>query len=208
MTNIDEIIAKTRALAAKISTSEPLTVSDGSKPPFLEGIIAGNRVMAKTNYYFDPDLADAAFIAHACNSILALADEVERLRARLKRTLLGTRAGYGPAMRLEMRAEDAERERDALRAENEALQKEAQKYHDLLLAEQLKTPEARELDVSNASADSVADKLRTIAETGIHRGVFGGVRVESAAQAILALVAERDEYYRILNKADLLPDRD
>ena len=63
MTKIDELIAKTRELAAKAT---PSLYADGNETVGL--------CSAKNG------ISDAAFIAHACNSILALADEVERLR--------------------------------------------------------------------------------------------------------------------------------
>ncbi len=42
-----------------------------------------------------------------------------------------------------------------------------------------------DVELKNIGADIAADKLRVIAETGKHPGVFGGEKMEAAAQAIL-----------------------
>jgi hypothetical protein len=47
--------------------------------------------------------------------------------------------------------------------------------------------EDREIEWKNEGANSCADLLRLIAETGEHPGVFCGEKVEAAARAILKL---------------------
>lgn len=59
-----------------------------------------------------------------------------------------------------------------------------------LLAESVKTPEIRELEIGDAVCAAVCGKLRAIFDTGEHRGTFGGEELESLAQAILAQRAE------------------
>lgn len=73
-------------------------------------------------------------------------------------------------------------ERDRLRAEVERLKHE-------LLAESVKSTEARFLEAENKGCEYGARKLIEIIKNGREAGVFGGVDLECATQAILGLRA-------------------
>ena len=58
----------------------------------------------------------------------------------------------------------------------------------------MQTTEDRELDIQNAACDIVPGKLKDIANTGDHAGIFGRKAMEDAAQAILALHDRATDY--------------
>lgn len=67
-----------------------------------------------------------------------------------------------------------------------ALHERVERLENALLAESVKTPEIRELEIGDAVCAIVCQKLRAILDTGEHHGTFGGEELEALAQAILA----------------------